>query len=218
MQTGPDMVKSLYRTYFPHTGDTEHLRNMWYLLQLIFADSHQNFYHCVRVSNYAMLISGCMDISEKDRSLLWSAAVIHDIGKIYTSKRILKKPGPLTVQEFEEIKRHPCSGSGMIERISGNSALSRTVLCHHERYDGKGYPSRLKGEKIPFLSRIISVADAYDAMTVDRVYKKKLSVEQALEELLEERDKQFDGRIVDAFVYAIENDGREVRRLNVSLE
>ncbi len=216
MHNGFDLAKTLYNAYFPYANDAKHLKNMGYMLQLIYNDCDRNFSHCVRVSNYAMMTAEYLDISAEDRKKLWSASIIHDIGKMYISKGVLMKPGGLTDYEFKEIKCHAFNGYYMAGLICDNNEIALTILDHHERYDGKGYPKGKMGKKIPFLSRILSVADAFDAMSSERVYKNKMSFGEALEELRREKDKQFDGQIVDAFADALEFIGTEPFVLNAS--
>jgi len=127
-------------------------------------------------------------------------ARVHDIGKITIDDSILKKPGRLTPDEFELIKKHCEAGYKIIRNITDSDDVCNGVLLHHERWDGSGYPQGLAGNDIPIFARIISVVDAFDAMTNDRIYHQKISIEQACAELRRCRGSQFDPRIVDAFL------------------
>jgi HD-GYP domain-containing protein (c-di-GMP phosphodiesterase class II) len=124
---------------------------------------------------------------------------LHDIGKLGVPDSILLKPGPLTGREFEAIKKHPIIGANIVGHLGLLTAEQKIILHHHERWDGKGYPDGLKGEAIPFLSRILSVADVYDAMASDRAYRNKLDDEVVLDTLRQGAGSQFDGDVVGAF-------------------
>jgi len=127
-------------------------------------------------------------------------ALLHDIGKIGIDDAILKKPGTLTRMEMEAMKQHPIIGYRIASTIPQLEAISYDILTHHEWYNGEGYPKKLKGEEIPLNARILSIVDAFDAMTNDRIYRKKISIADALEELIRFRGTQFDPDLVDAFV------------------
>ena len=131
------------------------------------------------------------------------AADLHDIGKIGISEEILLKPGKLTEDEYKIIKTHSEKGYRIIKASSELKEVAESVLYHHERLDGRGYPIGLKGEEIPLLSRIISVCDSYDVMTSDRVYKKAMSKEDAIEELKRCSGTQFDPSLVKVFIECI---------------
>lgn len=130
---------------------------------------------------------------------------LHDIGKIAIDQSILLKPGPLTKIELDEIQRHPDVGYKILKSSKETTSIAEYVLYHHERYDGKGYPSGLKGEEIPLLSRIIAVADSFNAMVSDRCYRKPMSVEDAINELIANKGTQFDPEIVDVAVKVLKN-------------
>ena len=127
-------------------------------------------------------------------------AKLHDIGKIGISEEILLKTGNLTDEEFEIVKTHTEKGYRIIKASNQLDNVAKGVLTHHERWDGEGYPLKLKGESIPLISRIVSIADAYDAMTNNNVYKKTLKKEDAIKELRRCAGKQFDPEIVKVFV------------------
>ncbi len=126
--------------------------------------------------------------------------MLHDIGKIAIDEKILNKPGRLSIEEWNEIKRHPEIGYRILSSVNDMAELAEFVLAHHERWDGKGYPKGLKGEEIPLQARIIMVADSYDAMTSERTYRKPLTEEAGMEELRENAGTQFDPEIVRVFI------------------
>ena len=155
--------------------------------------------HSERVSKLCRKIGQAMELDEKMIKELEISGLMHDIGKIAINNDILNKPGKLTDSEFEEIKKHPEISYHILKSADVYTRLAEYVLSHHERWDGKGYPRGLSGEDIPLVSRIITVADAYEAMTATRTYKKAFSNEKAIEELKRCSGTQFDPEIVRAF-------------------
>lgn len=141
-----------------------------------------------------------MGLSKAYMSRLKLAALMHDIGKIGIGDSILLKGGKLTSEEFKIMKKHTEYGSEVLKNIKHFNDILPGVRNHHERYDGKGYPDGLKGEKIPLMGRIIAVADSFDAMVSDRPYRKALDLEFAIDELKQNAGTQFDPKIVKAFV------------------
>lgn len=129
---------------------------------------------------------------------------MHDVGKIGISDDILRKPGQLSDYEFEIMRQHPSIGEGIILPLSGFSSLRDPIRHHHEWLNGLGYPDHLKGEEIPMASRILVVADSYDAMTSDRPYRKSLGKEVAKAELLKYKGIRYDPVVVDAFLSLVE--------------
>jgi len=128
------------------------------------------------------------------------AGNLHDIGKIGIPDSILLKPGRLTEEEFEIIKKHPLIGSNIIGHLGMWTDEQRIIRHHHERYDGNGYPDRLIGQDIPLLSRILSVADVFDALTTDRAYRKKMPDDIAVNIIKENQGSQFDSEIASVFL------------------
>ncbi len=157
-------------------------------------------FHSERVTIYAYLIGKELNLPRKKLITLFYASILHDVGKIGIPDSILNKSGKLSKEEFEEIKKHPVIGADMVGKVEFLKEPSEILKHHHERYDGKGYPDGLKGEGIPFLSRIISVADAFDAMTSTRSYRAGMTIEKALSIIEEESGKQFDPKIASIFV------------------
>jgi HD-GYP domain-containing protein (c-di-GMP phosphodiesterase class II) len=155
--------------------------------------------HSSRVTEYAVLLGQELELSLEKVDEIRLSGLLHDVGKIGIPESILSKPGKLTDEEFEAMKRHPEVGANILYPIEPLRHLIPGIQRHHERFDGRGYPGGLKGEEIPLAGRIIGVADAFDAMTSNRVYRPRLSDEVALAELKKGAGMQFDGKVVDAF-------------------
>nr|WP_245745134.1 HD-GYP domain-containing protein [Lentibacillus persicus] len=156
--------------------------------------------HSERVANYALIMVKATGQFNADQlTPIYYACLLHDIGKIYISDTILSKHGTLTEKEFEIIKEHPEIGAKAVQDVEGISDYIDIILYHHERWDGKGYPEGLKGEETPLLARITAIADAFDAMTSSRSYRKALSFEEAYERIIAEKGTQFDPQLVDIF-------------------
>ncbi len=156
--------------------------------------------HTQKVSQYCEAIAKVMGLNSEEIGDIKNAAALHDIGKIMVPPQILNKPGKLTRAEFSIIKRHPEIGYQMLKSVDEYMMLADYVLHHHERWDGTGYPEGLRGVDIPLYSRIIAVADAYEAMTALRPYQKSKTKEEAVAELIRCADMQFDAEIVSVFV------------------
>jgi putative nucleotidyltransferase with HDIG domain len=161
--------------------------------------------HCTRLAHYAAAMAHALELSRKEIDAIQLGAALHDVGKVVVPDAILKKPDVLTPDEFAVIKQHCYSGGQICKRIPFLKAAYPIVYHHHERYDGRGYPDGIAGERIPLGARIVSVADAYDAMTSDRPYRKALSIEHARTVLREGAGKEWDPAIVEAFL-ALEPD------------
>ena len=158
--------------------------------------------HSFRVAEYVMLMSRRLGIDEESDE--WTAirrgALLHDVGKIGVPDQVLHKPGPLTPEEWVKMKGHPMIGYDMLREISFLAEAANIVRCHHERFDGKGYPRGLAGDEIPLGARIFSAADAFDAMTSDRAYRKALRPEAARDEIIRHSGTQFDPQVVQVFL------------------
>lgn len=156
--------------------------------------------HSRRVAHYSRAIAKGLGFSKERCRQVYYVALLHDIGKCYVPDEILKKPSRLTDEEFEIIKTHSAKGAEMVKGLSSVPDIYDGVMYHHERYDGGGYPTGKKGKDIPLIGRIICVADSYDAMSSNRVYRSKLSKEEIEEELRRNSGTQFDPEIVEVFL------------------
>ncbi len=156
--------------------------------------------HSTRVAKYAHLIAGEMKCNDEELNVISFAGSLHDIGKIGIRDDILLKPGKLNEKEFEKIKEHPVIGADIISRMGLWDSEMAIIRHHHERFDGKGYPDGLKGDEIPNLARILSVADSFDAMVSDRAYRNRMEKNKAIEIIKENSGSQFDPEVVKAFL------------------
>lgn len=155
--------------------------------------------HSQQVTRYAEILAQGLKLDPQQINLLTQAALLHDIGKIGISEAILNKPGRLTDEEFQVIKKHPVTGKHILTPISSLAPIVPIVYHHHERWDGGGYPEGLQGEKIPLMARILTVADAFDAMTSNRAYRQPMATEEAFQELGACAGSQFDPLLVGIF-------------------
>lgn len=162
--------------------------------------------HSLRVADYAMKIAEKMGKSSEEQRLIYYAGLLHDVGKIRVPEDIINKPGKLTDEEFEQIKIHPVTGYHILKDIYEDKTLALAAKFHHERYDGKGYPSGLNGTNIPEIARIIGVADTYDAMASNRSYRRALPQEKVREEILKGKGTQFDPQVADVMLQMIDAD------------
>ena len=156
--------------------------------------------HSWRVVEYAMLVACKLGLEEPELTWVRRGAILHDVGKIGVSDAILRKPGKLDTEEWEEMKKHPEMGYRMLQHIKFLEPALGIVLSHQERWDGGGYPRGLEGEEIPLGARIFAVVDTFDAMTSDRPYRPALSIEKAVEEVRTFAGTQFDPTVADAFL------------------
>lgn len=156
--------------------------------------------HSERVSKYCKLIGQAMGLKSTDVTEVEIAGMYHDIGKISIPDKILGKPGKLTEQEWSIMKNHTINGYQILRSVHQYTNIAEYAMSHHERIDGKGYPNGLKGEEIPLFSKIICVADAYEAMTSNRIYRKALNKDEAIKELKSNAGTQFDSTIVEIFI------------------
>jgi len=162
--------------------------------------------HIVRMSRYSTLIARKLDLDEGEVQDILYAAPMHDVGKIGIPDRVLQKPGKLTAEEFEVMKGHTLIGKKILTDSKDRvlQLASRIAESHHEKWDGSGYPHGLSGERIPLYGRIVALADAFDALTTERPYKKAFSIEKACRIIREEKGRQFDPRLVDIFLANLE--------------
>jgi HD-GYP domain-containing protein (c-di-GMP phosphodiesterase class II) len=166
--------------------------------------------HSRRCKEYALMIANCLGLPSQEVKAIEFGALLHDIGKIGIDSAILRKPGPLTDEEWKLMYEHPRKGADILGDIPYLKEARDIVLYHHERYDGKGYPEKFKGEEIPLGARIVAVANAFDSMTNDRSHRPALSVDEAITELIDGIGTQFCPRAVEAFVSAFRKRGDQL--------
>ena len=176
------------------------------LAKIIDAKDSYTADHATRARMRAVKLARKLNVSEKLLKNIEYAALLHDMGKIGIDERIITKPGKLTDEEYKEMKKHPQIGYHILSPIEFLRPVAEIILYHHEWYNGSGYPDGLKGEEIPLGSRIVSVIDAWDAMTSDRPYRKALSKDEAIKELKKSAGIQFDPKVVDAFLELLEEE------------
>lgn len=169
-------------------------------LSIIFTKTPYEKLHAERVAELGFALAKEAGLSDDRLVGFKEAAYMHDIGKISISESILNKPGKLTLAEWDEIKHHPAIGYRILKGVEGYSFHARAILYHHERWDGTGYPMGARGDRIPILSRILAIADAYEAMTAERPYREKMSEEVAVQELRNNAGTQFDPELVEIFI------------------
>jgi len=186
--------------------DENQWATIYALTATIDAKDHFTFGHSQRVAKYATAIAGAMGASASDIELIRQASLLHDIGKIGIAEAVLTKTTRLTQDEYDTMKRHVDLSVTIIKYLPSFNKVIPSVIGHHERFDGTGYPRQLIGENIPFGARCIAIADAFDAITSDRHYKANMTVEFALQELLKNSGTQFDPQMAKTFIHLI-NDG-----------
>lgn len=170
------------------------------LLKILDEKSHETEEHAIRLKEYTFKIAQFLELKESVYDDLTLLSYFHDMGKVATPDSILLKPDKLTKEEWDIMKKHSEVGARIISQNPDLGHISEAILSHHERWDGTGYPNGLKKEEIPLLSRIVSVADAFDAMINDRPYRTKLDIPKAIEELKINAGTQFDPKIVETFI------------------
>jgi putative nucleotidyltransferase with HDIG domain len=175
--------------------------------------------HSDNVSRYAVQIAEKMNLSKDLCNVILTGGLLHDIGKIGIPELILTKPERLTSEEYNIIRTHPVIGYEILKHVDAfkKNGILDIVLYHHERYDGKGYPKGLKGSEIPLVARIVSVADAFDAMISNRVYRTEFDLNFALNEIRRSKGTQFDPEVADAFLSIFEEKAIKVERPDINL-
>lgn len=171
----------------------------------LFEKSNETEQHAERLAYLSKKLGQALGLDEEELVELELVSTLHDIGKISIDRNVLTKPGPLTEAEWIEVKKHPEAGYRIAQTVPELRRIAEYILCHHERWDGKGYPQELSGNSIPLLSRIIAIVDSYDAMTEDRTYRKAISKEMAVAELVRNSGTQFDPDMVRIFTEQILN-------------
>jgi putative nucleotidyltransferase with HDIG domain len=161
--------------------------------------------HAQRVQRYAAALAAEANITdERMREAIHAAALLHDIGKLGIPDRLLDKPGPLSADEYDEVKQHAIIGADILSAMAFPGPLALIVRHHHENWDGSGYPDGLRGEAIPIGARVLSIVDCYDALTSDRPYRRSLTHERAMAMILERRGTMHEPDITDAFLRTID--------------
>ena len=179
-------------------------------------DHEQDTYtkeHCDRVSLYATLIGEKLNLSKEDLNTLKLGSMYHDIGKVGISSKILFKDSKLDDNEYFEMKKHTFIGSDILSHSDTFKEILPIVKYHHERYDGKGYPEGLKGDQIPLLTRIVSVADTFDAMTSNRVYRKALDMDTVKMEISNVAGTQLDPTIANVFLNILNTESDKIEKI-----
>ena len=178
----------------------QHLSTIQALAAAVEARDPYTEKHSERMADYAVATARELGLSLGRAEVIRYAAILHDIGKIGINDKILGKQRELTPQEWAKIRKHPRIGKDILTQITSLNQASELIYSHHERYNGKGYPGKLKGEDIPIGAKILAVIDAYDAMISKRPYRPAYSAKEAIDELKEKAGVQFDGKVVDAFL------------------
>lgn len=174
--------------------------------------------HSERVSEYSVLIGKKLGITSDDIYLLRIGGLFHDIGKIGVPDAILTKKEKLTDDEYKQIQNHPLIGEEILSKASIFSDILPIVKSHHEKFDGTGYPEQLKGEQIPYLARIVSVADAFDAMASRRPYRNNINKQEIINEISNNKHTQFDPNIADAFLDILNNNYSAIEEIQQRYE
>jgi HD-GYP domain-containing protein (c-di-GMP phosphodiesterase class II) len=188
------------------------LNTITMVAQIVELRDHYTGGHTARVTSYSLLLAQQMGVTPQDLELLHIGTPLHDIGKIGVDDAILRKPGKLTPEEFEAMKRHTVKGAAILQTIPDLHPIIPIARSHHERWDGQGYPDGTAGEATPFLARIVAVADAFDAMTSDRSYRPGMSAEVGFAEVARMSGRQFDPRCATAFLAIRERILQEMRQ------
>jgi putative nucleotidyltransferase with HDIG domain len=186
------------------------LRGLFYntvetLVRTIQAKDQYTAGHSTRVSRYSLMIAERLGLSTKEKHQLYLAAMLHDIGKIGIPDDLLNRPGKLSEEEMERVRNHVLLGASMIEMLGEMSPIVPLIRHHHECYDGSGYPDGLIGEQIPLVSRIIAVADMYDAMTSDRPYRKRRTHQMAIDEIIATAGTKIDPNVAKTFLEVLKD-------------
>ncbi len=191
--------------------DEQHLATVGALAAALEAKDAYTGNHAQAIAEFAVAVGEELGLSGRELRATRMGALLHDVGKIGIPESILNKPGPLTDDEFTVMKRHTVIGADIISGIPGMEEVVALVRSSHERWDGRGYPDGLQGNEVPRGAYVIAVCDAYHAMTEDRVYRKAMSVEGAVEELRRCSGSQFMPAAVDALITVVERPQRRVR-------
>lgn len=185
--------------------EDDYVSNIYTITAAIDAKDHYTFGHSKNVAGYAKVLASAIGLDENNIRLIYQAGLVHDVGKLAIPETILSKPGPLTEEEYKIMQGHVERGAGIIGKFPSLNYVVPVALTHHERWDGKGYPRGLKGEEIQMGGRCLALADAFDAMTTCRSYKKAYSVDFALQQIKECSGSQFDPNLSEVFIHLVED-------------
>ena len=178
------------------------------VMATLYARSQETEEHAVRIAEFSNKVGKQLQLSQQSLDELHLFAMLHDIGKVGIDDRVLNKPGKLSAAEWSVMKKHPEIGYRIAMSAPELEFIAEYILSHHERWDGMGYPRGLRGEEIPLLARILSVVDAYDAMTENRIYRKAFKKDRAIEEIIKNAGTQFDPKIAEIFIQIIQTNDR----------
>ena len=167
--------------------------------QIYYCDAYTAM-HAEHVADLMAGLASQMALSTDEINLAYMVGVMHDVGKIKIPEAILRKPAPLSDEEWRIMRQHPIEGADMLATVGGVEPIVAVMRHHHERYDGKGYPDGLSGEAIPLLSRMLALCDAFDAMTTERCYRSPVGLEDCLREIRHHGGTQFDAALCEAFI------------------
>jgi diguanylate cyclase (GGDEF)-like protein len=208
----PEIPTTLYTGLDGLSSREAHLATVLSLAEVLDLRTTGAVGHAQTVGRYAEAIARELGLSPEVAERLRFAGLVHDVGKIGISESILRNPGPLSESDWAEMRRHPEIGARILDGANLDD-LSAWVLAHHERPDGRGYPLGLSDDQIPLEGAILAVADAYEAMTTDRIYRSALTATDAREQLAHGAGSQFDARVVSAFLRVLDRDGDRLERL-----
>lgn len=197
-------ANALQRTHAYEELHASFLQTVLALAQAIDAKDSYTGNHSQRLAELALAVAEEMGLSEEQKEHLHWAALLHDIGKIGIPDKVLRKPGPLSPEEWALMKQHPAIGAEILRKVQGLRPVARIIAAHHERWDGSGYPQGLRGEDIPLEARILAVVDSYSAMIDERIYHPAIPHEEALEEIRRNAGKLYDPRVVETFFKVLE--------------
>lgn len=183
---------------------SQHMETIRAFANAIAARDINTRWHSEKVAEYAQQICFNLGVDEHMAKMAYLAGLLHDVGKIGVPESILTKPGPLTDPEYQIIKSHPEIGVQILGSMKNMEEILEVIKYHHERYDGDGYPAGKKGKDIPLLSRVLAVADSFEAMTSDRSYRKSFSMDKAIDEIKRNSGTQFDPQVVDSFMEMVQ--------------
>lgn len=205
-------IKQMARTIELHAIDVANI-----LKNTVGAKDNFTKDHSDRVSKYCEVFGKYLELNEKDLTTLTLAAQFHDVGKIGIADNILLKVGSLNDEEYEHMKLHPSIGTNILSSCEILKDTLPLIKYHHEQYDGLGYPAGLKGEDIPYLARVLTICDAFDAITAKRPYKEATTVDFGLSEIKKSAGKQFDPILVDKFTKCVNENLDKINEIHLSL-